>query len=118
MASNGNFTHQNLYKEYADQHQTAPPAAAAPAAAAATTDASVSAPAGNSNLSKDEVGWYFVEQYYTTLSKSPEKLHVCLFSPVRARIFTDQLGSSSTASARNSSTVLKLKLPTSPSVDR
>ena len=29
--------------------------------------------------SKDEVGWYFVEQYYTTLSKSPEKLHVCLY---------------------------------------
>lgn len=31
----------------------------------------------NHDLSKDEVGWYFVEQYYTTLSKSPEKLHVC-----------------------------------------
>jgi len=30
----------------------------------------------NSNLGKDEVAWYFVEQYYTTLSKSPEKLHV------------------------------------------
>ncbi|KLU87405.1 hypothetical protein MAPG_06405 [Magnaporthiopsis poae ATCC 64411] len=30
----------------------------------------------NSNLSKDEVGWYFVEQYYLTLSKSPEKLHL------------------------------------------
>ncbi|EFW99292.1 ntf2 and rrm domain containing protein [Grosmannia clavigera kw1407] len=28
------------------------------------------------NLSKDEVGWYFVEQYYTTLSKSPDKLHL------------------------------------------
>ena len=26
--------------------------------------------------SKDEVGWYFVEQYYTNLSRSPEKLHV------------------------------------------
>lgn len=25
---------------------------------------------------KDEVGWYFVEQYYTTLSRSPERLHV------------------------------------------
>lgn len=23
-----------------------------------------------------EVAWYFVEQYYTTLSRSPEKLHV------------------------------------------
>lgn len=30
------------------------------------------------NLGKDEVAWFFVEQYYTTLSKSPEKLHVCL----------------------------------------
>lgn len=25
---------------------------------------------------KDEVGWYFVEQYYTTMSRSPEKVHV------------------------------------------
>jgi hypothetical protein len=31
---------------------------------------------GASELSKDEIGWYFVEQYYTTLSKAPEKLHV------------------------------------------
>ena len=31
---------------------------------------------GAAELSKDEIGWYFVEQYYTTLSKSPEKLHV------------------------------------------
>lgn len=41
--------------------------------------------ANSKDLAKDEVGWYFVEQYYTTLSKSPEKLHVgrpcyqCLF---------------------------------------
>jgi len=25
----------------------------------------------------DEVGWYFVEQYYTTLNKTPERLNVC-----------------------------------------
>ncbi|KAL8905766.1 MAG: hypothetical protein Q9207_002435 [Kuettlingeria erythrocarpa] len=31
---------------------------------------------GSSSVPKDEVGWYFVEQYYTTLSKNPEKLHV------------------------------------------
>lgn len=31
---------------------------------------------GSGNVPKDEVGWYFVEQYYTTLSKTPEKLHV------------------------------------------
>ena len=30
----------------------------------------------NGSVPKDEVGWYFVEQYYTTLSKNPEKLHV------------------------------------------
>jgi hypothetical protein len=32
--------------------------------------------AGNEVLSKEEVGWYFVERYYTTLSKTPEKLFV------------------------------------------
>ncbi|KAF2109155.1 hypothetical protein BDV96DRAFT_503105 [Lophiotrema nucula] len=30
--------------------------------------------ASTSEIPKDEVGWYFVEQYYTTLSKTPEKL--------------------------------------------
>jgi hypothetical protein len=29
-----------------------------------------------SDVPKDEVGWYFVEQYYTTLSRSPEKLYL------------------------------------------
>lgn len=53
------------------------------------------APSGteeNSNsVSKDEVGWYFVEQYYTTLSRSPEKLHVsylvslCRWRPTMAK---------------------------------
>ncbi|MCJ1309215.1 hypothetical protein MMC25_002872 [Agyrium rufum] len=28
------------------------------------------------NVPKGEVGWYFVEQYYTTMSRSPEKLHL------------------------------------------
>jgi hypothetical protein len=27
-------------------------------------------------LGNDEVAWFFVEQFYTTMSKSPEKLHV------------------------------------------
>ena len=30
----------------------------------------------NSDIPKDEVGWYFVEQYYTTMSRNPEKLYV------------------------------------------
>ncbi|KAK0621449.1 hypothetical protein B0T17DRAFT_508798 [Bombardia bombarda] len=41
-----------------------------------TTEAGSSANSATSGLPKDEVGWYFVEQYYTTLSKSPEKLHL------------------------------------------
>ncbi|KAH0612914.1 uncharacterized protein H6S33_009294 [Morchella sextelata] len=28
------------------------------------------------SVPKDEVGWYFVEQYYTTLNKTPERLHL------------------------------------------
>lgn len=65
MATNGNFTHQEQYKAAPEQFMSG----------TAPVDTG-SASGGNSNLSKDEVGWYFVEQYYTTLSKSPEKLHV------------------------------------------
>ena len=64
MATNGNFAHQEQYKGSADQYAT--PATIDPADASGASN----------DLSKDEVGWYFVEQYYTTLSKSPEKLHV------------------------------------------
>ena len=39
-----------------------------------------SANEGSGSVPKDEVGWYFVEQYYTTLSRHPEKLHVSLYS--------------------------------------
>ncbi|KAK0646223.1 hypothetical protein B0T16DRAFT_458168 [Cercophora newfieldiana] len=43
-------------------------------AAPQTTE--TAANSGSKDLPKDEVGWYFVEQYYTTLSKNPEKLHL------------------------------------------
>ncbi|PHH64706.1 hypothetical protein CDD81_4147 [Ophiocordyceps australis] len=65
MATNGSFALQDQYK-----------ASAEPYGAAATTGDAANAATANSNLSKDEVAWYFVEQYYTTLSKSPEKLHL------------------------------------------
>lgn len=32
-------------------------------------------------IPKDQVAWYFVEQYYTTMSKNPDKLHVSLCLP-------------------------------------
>jgi len=47
--------------------------AAPQSTAASATDANSSSA---SDIPKDEVGWYFVEQYYTTLSRSPEKLFV------------------------------------------
>jgi len=31
---------------------------------------------GDAEASKDEVGWYFVERYYTTLSDKPDQLHL------------------------------------------
>ncbi|RFU23799.1 hypothetical protein B7463_g12538, partial [Scytalidium lignicola] len=65
MSTNGSFTQQDQYKNTTEQY----PATSGPA------DSNVNA-SGNGDLSKDEVGWYFVEQYYTTLSKSPEKLHL------------------------------------------
>ncbi|KAL8842637.1 MAG: hypothetical protein Q9170_000412 [Blastenia crenularia] len=42
----------------------------------ASASASAASTEGSSSVPKDEVGWYFVEQYYTTLSKNPEKLHL------------------------------------------
>jgi hypothetical protein len=65
MATNGSFTQQDQYKSAPEQYT----------ATSGAADANAGNASGN-DLSKDEVGWYFVEQYYTTLSKSPEKLHV------------------------------------------
>lgn len=64
MATNGIFSQQEQYK----------------AGESSTAVAAADASTANSILSKDEVGWYFVEQYYTTLSKSPEKLHVSYYA--------------------------------------
>ncbi|APA10321.1 hypothetical protein SS1G_07219 [Sclerotinia sclerotiorum 1980 UF-70] len=66
MATNGTFNQQDQYKTTATEQY--------PATSGATGSSSGGASGGD--LSKDEVGWYFVEQYYTTLSKSPEKLHL------------------------------------------
>ncbi|KAF2197822.1 NTF2-like protein, partial [Delitschia confertaspora ATCC 74209] len=41
---------------------------------AQATASSNNTSANANDIPKDEVGWYFVEQYYTTLSRSPEKL--------------------------------------------
>ncbi|CCE34377.1 hypothetical protein E4U22_006456 [Claviceps purpurea] len=59
MASNGNFVQQEQYKNVGQ-------------AAYADADPNTA----DRSLSKEQVGWFFVEQYYTTLSQQPEKLHL------------------------------------------
>lgn len=98
MATNGNFSQQDQLKGTAEQY----PATSGPADSAAGG-------ASSNDLSKDEVGWYFVEQYYTTLSKSPEKLHVSHSAFAFGQLLMNH--SSSMESDPNLSLDLKLKLP-------
>jgi hypothetical protein len=100
MATNGSFNHQEQYS----------------APSSGTEQTTTSGGANNNNLTKDEVGWYFVEQYYTTLSKSPDKLHVRLstsnVSPTSQSknfVLTLCAFSSSTANGPSSSMVWKPK---------
>lgn len=73
MPVNGSYAPQQHFDQ--QQYAAQPYAQAAPAASSSTP-----APAAAANpqpeIPKDEVGWYFVEQYYTTLSRTPEKLYV------------------------------------------
>lgn len=94
MATNGSFAQQEQYTGTSETSGTA-----------ATID---KANAAGRELTKDEVGWYFVEQYYTTLSKNNDRLHVSLslFHPIELTI-SNQLSSSSTTSPLSSSAVLK-----------
>jgi len=94
-AINGTFVPQNGYGSIEQSGYTAP------------SYPSSSAPAQSNNsaadIPKDEVGWYFVEQYYTTLSRSPEKIYVCQLPNKLAREGLSLTGhSSSTTSAHNS----------------
>ncbi|KAI0976304.1 hypothetical protein F4678DRAFT_220361 [Xylaria arbuscula] len=81
MATNGPSTHTEQFQPSSTAATTAPTAAADPT---------------NSNLGKDEVAWFFVEQYYTTLSKTPEKLH--LFYGKRSQFVYGQEGQTANVS--------------------
>ncbi|QSZ35571.1 hypothetical protein DSL72_008441 [Monilinia vaccinii-corymbosi] len=86
MATNGTFNQQDQYKSTTTEQY--------PATSGATGSSNGGASGGD--LSKDEVGWYFVEQYYTTLSKSPEKLH--LFYGKKSQFVSGLEGASSPVS--------------------
>ena len=77
---NGNYGSQQSYHSAESSNSAAHVANGATGGHATATsngNESSGAAESSSTVSKDEVGWYFVEQYYTTLSRSPEKLHVC-----------------------------------------
>ena len=67
------------YLQHADP-QSFPPNPT-PASSSAGGYQGQAAQSSGNDVPKDEVGWYFVEQYYTTLNKTPERLHVSLFPP-------------------------------------
>lgn len=97
---NGNHTPHQGYGSIEQSNGTTMPAESS--STAPPTSAS-----GTSDIPKDEVGWYFVEQYYTTLSRSPEKLYVsCVSLPTC--LHCSHHTSSFTTSDHNSSSARKL----------
>jgi hypothetical protein len=89
---NGNYTPHDSYATTANNDlASSQPTTSSSAANAESNQAASGTGTGNNShtdVPKDEVGWYFVEQYYTNLSRSPEKLHVSatsllLFSTLR-----------------------------------
>jgi hypothetical protein len=90
-ATNGSFVQQDQFKTAPEQYT-----------ATGSTEAATGTSNSSADLSKDEIGWYFVEQYYTTLSRNPEKLHVS-YSDCILIAPSNFLDSSSMESAPNSS---------------
>lgn len=78
---NGNYGNLQQYNPQEQQLSSQGSAGDITNGSAAINNSSATANEGNGGVPKDEVGWYFVEQYYTTLSKSPEKLHVSPLTP-------------------------------------
>lgn len=72
---NGNYGAQDYENSYATGASNFTPSQQ-------PTTSQTAQQASASEIPKDEVGWYFVEQYYTTLSKSPERLYVSGLQPM------------------------------------
>jgi len=95
MASTSTAASNGSYLQQADPHNFPLNATGTPLANYPTSASQVDQQAPE--VPKDEVGWYFVEQYYTTLNKTPDRLHVsyleragivCLVKFARADRFT------------------------------
>jgi len=75
---NGNYaqTQSQGYDQSYNSHSTSQTNGDYNSNASSTTTQTNGSGTNAPEIPKDEVGWYFVEQYYTTLSRSPEKLYV------------------------------------------
>ncbi|KAK3719515.1 hypothetical protein LTR37_004373 [Vermiconidia calcicola] len=79
---------QNSFAYSANSNTPSQATSTHPPPASNSTPATSNATSHQSDVPKDEVGWYFVEQYYTTLSRSPEKLY--LFYNKRSQFVSGQ----------------------------
>lgn len=80
-AVNGLYGHQ--YGQPVELAATNP---SGPTHAATASQSTIASASGAQKADAQEIGWYFVEQYYTTLSKSPERIH--LFYKKKSQLVT------------------------------
>jgi hypothetical protein len=75
---NGNYAAQHGFPDAFNPAHAAMNTAAnfQPAQSSTPTSATPSTDQQKNEITKDEVGWFFVEQYYTTMSRNPDKLHL------------------------------------------
>ncbi|KAL4894622.1 hypothetical protein BDV59DRAFT_13771 [Aspergillus ambiguus] len=73
---NGNYPTQHAYHDSYNHTHAAMNNAANFQPAQSSTPTNAPPEQQKNGISKDEVGWFFVEQYYTNMSRSPEKLHL------------------------------------------
>ncbi|RHZ68162.1 hypothetical protein CDV55_103151 [Aspergillus turcosus] len=73
---NGNYPTQHAYPDSYNHAHTAVTSVSNFQPAQSSTPTNAPPNDQKNGISKDEVGWYFVEQYYTNMSRSPEKLHL------------------------------------------
>ena len=72
--------------QYGQPAELAASTPSGPVHASTASQSSTAASAAPQKADPQEIGWYFVEQYYTTLSKSPERIH--LFYKKKSQLVT------------------------------
>jgi hypothetical protein len=86
--TNGSYTSNQGYAGGDQNNYPAYNSSSQATANAPTTSSTSTTATSQQDVSKDEVGWYFVEQYYTTLSRTPERLY--LFYNKRSQFVSGQ----------------------------